>query len=159
MLVEVWGLKPANMCCFPCPCSVTVSLRDDAEPCWRQFQQRLQLSHSPFWSPETEYHYSFRAYLTDVSLWVMLTDLHPHQQCAAIVMRLGGAAREMARATTPHEIMNGGAIAGGPPLDPVSYLLSQLYGHFSALDEESRLTSMAEMFAFHRRNGKISMPC
>ena len=28
----------------------------------------------PAWSPETEGQYSFRAYMTDVSLWIMLTD-------------------------------------------------------------------------------------
>ena len=55
----------------------------------------------PSWSPETDQHYSFRAYMTDISLWIMLTDLQPHQQCAAIIMRLGGGAREMARMITP----------------------------------------------------------
>ena len=44
----------------------------------------------PSWSPEDDSNYSFRAYMTDLSLWVMLTDLAPHQQCAAIIMRLGG---------------------------------------------------------------------
>ena len=30
------------------------------------------------WSPENDNNYSFRAYMTDISLWVMLTDLAPH---------------------------------------------------------------------------------
>ena len=47
----------------------------------------------PSWSPENEGTYSFRSYLTDIPIWIMLTDLQPHQQCAAIVMRLGGAER------------------------------------------------------------------
>ena len=47
----------------------------------------------PAWSPEHDRTYSFRAYMTDISLWVMLTDLAPHQQTAAIIMRLGGQAR------------------------------------------------------------------
>ncbi len=34
----------------------------------------------PFWSPEVEHKYSFRAYMTDRSLWVMLTDYLQHQQ-------------------------------------------------------------------------------
>jgi hypothetical protein len=29
----------------------------------------------PTWSPENENYYSFRAYMTDASLWIMLTDL------------------------------------------------------------------------------------
>jgi len=63
----------------------------------RDFNYRIP----PAWSPEHENSYSFRAYLTDISIWVMLTDLQPHQQCAAIVMRLGGAAREMAIMISP----------------------------------------------------------
>ena len=70
----------------------------------RDYQYRVP----PSWSPETESHYPFRAYMTDVSLWMVLTDLQPHQQCAAIVARLGGAARDMARMLTPQEIMHGG---------------------------------------------------
>ena len=31
----------------------------------------------PSWSPEMEATYSFRAYMTDISLWIMLTDLQP----------------------------------------------------------------------------------
>ena len=31
----------------------------------------------PYWSPENERQYSFRAYMTDLSMWIMLTDLHP----------------------------------------------------------------------------------
>ena len=38
----------------------------------------------PSWSPETDSSYSFRAYMTDISLWVMLTDLAPHQQLSLI---------------------------------------------------------------------------
>ena len=32
----------------------------------------------PSWSPESESQYPFRAYMTDVSLMMMLTDLQPH---------------------------------------------------------------------------------
>ena len=45
----------------------------------------------PAWSPEGDSSYSFRAFITDVSLLIMLNDLQPHQQCAAIITRLGGA--------------------------------------------------------------------
>ncbi len=56
----------------------------------------------PSWSPENDSHYSFRAYMTDISLWVMLTDLQPHQQCAAITMRLAGSARSPRDGTYDH---------------------------------------------------------
>ena len=107
----------------------------------------------PSWSPEHETSYSFRAYMTDISLWIMLTDLQPHQQCAAIIMRLGGAAREMARMITPQEMAQGGVL-NGIAVDPVTYLLSALHARFAALEEESRLTSMIEMLAFARRPGE-----
>ena len=92
----------------------------------RDFNYRIP----PAWSPENESSYSFRAYMTDVALWIMLTDLQPHQQCAAIVMRLGGAAREMARMLTPQEMMHGGPPHNnpqGPPVDPVTFLLGALH--------------------------------
>ena len=107
----------------------------------------------PAWPPENENHYSFRAYMTDISLWIMLTDLQPHQQCAAIIMRLGGAAREMARMITPQEMAMGGLINGNA-VDPVTYLLGSLHARFAALEEERRLTSMTEMLAFTRRPGE-----
>ncbi len=107
----------------------------------------------PAWSPEQEQTYSFRAYMTDISLWIMLTDLQPHQQCAAIILRLGGAAREMARMMTPQEMAVGG-MRNGVAVDPVTYLLGALHSRFAALEEESRLTSMTEMLAFTKKPGE-----
>ena len=112
----------------------------------RNFNYRIP----PSWSPENDQQYSFRAFMTDISLWIMLTDLQPHQQCAAIIMRLGGSAREMARMITPQEMMNGGML-NGVAVDAVTYLLGALHAKFSALEEESRLTAMTEMLAFNRK--------
>ena len=107
----------------------------------------------PSWGPEDENHYSFRAWMTDISLWVMVTDLLPHQQCATIIMRLKGQARELARMITPQEVAQGG-MRGGVQLDPVSYLLGALQLRFANLDEESRLQSMTELLAFTRFGGE-----
>ena len=75
----------------------------------------------PRWDPAMERTgYSFRTYMMDLNLWMMLTDLAPHQQAAAIIMRLGGAAKELARTMTPQEIFQGGVV-NGVQLDPVSY--------------------------------------
>ena len=104
----------------------------------------------PAWSPEGDSQYSFRSFMTDLSLWVMLTDLQPHQQCAAIILRLGGSARELARSITPQEVLRGGN-RNGVPMDPVTYMLAALHSRFAALDEESRLGSMTEMLAFTRK--------
>jgi hypothetical protein len=107
----------------------------------------------PSWSPESDHSYSFRAFMTDIALWVMLTDLQPHQQCAAIITRLGGNAREVARMISPQEIMQGG-VRNGIQLDPVSYLSAALQDRFAALGEETRLQSMTEMLEFARRPGE-----
>ena len=115
----------------------------------RDFNYRIP----PAWSPENDTSYTFRAYMTDMSLWIMLTDLQPYQQAAAIVMKLGGTARELARMITPAELMHGG-VRNGVALDPVTYLLGALQERFAALDEESRLASMTEMLAFSRRPGE-----
>ena len=40
----------------------------------RDFNYRIP----PAWSPEHENVYSFRSFMTDVSIWIMLTDLQPH---------------------------------------------------------------------------------
>ena len=82
--------------------------------------------------------------MTDISLWVMLTDLRAAQQCSAIILRLGGHARELARMISPQEIMTGG-VRNGVLYDPVSYLLGALQLRFAALDEETRLQSMPDV--------------
>ena len=81
-------------------------------PVWRgggggggDFARRIP----PTWAPENEQHYSFRAWCQAIQLWLMLTDLQPAQQAAAIVMRLGGAARELVRSIIPDDKLNGGA--------------------------------------------------
>ena len=82
-------------------------------------------------------------------LWSTLTDLQPHQQAAAIIMRLRGSAREAARTLTPLEIVHGG-VSEGRQLDPVSYIMAGLQSRFAQLDDETRLAAMTEMLAFQR---------
>ena len=40
----------------------------------------------PGWDPANERNYSFRAWMTDIGLWTLVTDLSPQQQAAAIVL-------------------------------------------------------------------------
>ena len=84
---------------------------------------------------------------------MLLTDLQPQQQAAAIVMRLQGGAREFARMITPQELMNGG-LHNGVMVDPVTYVIAGLHARFSPLEEESRLSAMTEMMAFTRKPGE-----
>ena len=85
----------------------------------------------PAYDPENERNYSFRTYMTDISLWLLLTDMDPPRQCAAIINRLGGAAREMGRMMTPQEIAFGG-VREGRQLVPVTCLLGALQSRFGA---------------------------
>eukprot|EP00969_Alexandrium_andersonii_P056590 2495281-Alexandrium_andersonii.AAC.1 len=66
----------------------------------------------------------------------MVTDLQPYAQAAAIVLRLGGPAREYARQISPQELTNGGMM-GGVMLDPVSYIVAGLQSRFAQLDDET----------------------
>ena len=70
-----------------------------------------------------------------------MTDLLLHQQSAAIMFRLTGAARELARTLTPNEVIHGGVV-NGQPMDPVSYLLVGLETRFAQLADETRLAAM-----------------
>jgi hypothetical protein len=91
----------------------------------------------PAWSPESASTYSFRSYMTVISLWIMLTDLQPHQQSAAIVMRLGGAARELARMMSPQGMASGG-MRDGVVVGLVTLLLGALRARFASVEKESR---------------------
>jgi hypothetical protein len=115
----------------------------------RDFSYRIP----PYWSPAQETTYSFRPWMADIFLWIMLTDVQAHQQRAAITMRCGGTAQAMTCMMTPEEMAMCGQ-RDGQQLDPVTYLLGALRRRFAALEEATRLTSMTEMLAFQRRPGE-----
>ena len=100
----------------------------------RDFNYRIPAA----WNPENENSYALRAYMADVAIWIMLTDLQPHHQCAAIAMRRGGAARDIARMITPSEMMNGG-MQNGALVDPATYLLGALHARFQHLRKRTVL--------------------
>lgn len=104
----------------------------------------------PRWSPELEGTYSFRNYAQDTMMWCLTSDLQPHQQCAAIIQRLGGTARELARQMSPAELMNG-AVVNGVQVDPVTMLFDALQNRFGMLQEETRLQALTAFMTFRRR--------
>ena len=103
----------------------------------------------PAWAPENKQHYSFRAWAQDLHLWLMLKDRQPAHQAVAVVMSLGGAARELVRSITPEEIQNGGFASG--QLAPITYIVAGLRQRFAMLDDEHRLAAMTQLVAFSRR--------
>ena len=86
---------------------------------------------------------------------ILAVDLDPSQQCAAIVERLGGAARLLADSLSWQEMTVGGTI-GGQHADPVTFLLTQLAAHFAPFGEEQRIEGLTELMSFRRHNGEHS---
>ena len=58
------------------------------------------------------------------------------QQCATVILQLGGAARELTRSMMYPEMTTGGVIHGQQH-DAVSYFLLNLAAQFGPLGEES----------------------
>ena len=83
-----------------------------------------------------------------------MTDLVAHQQCAAIISQLGGAARDLASTLPPGEVYNGGVV-NGQHLDPVTFLLHGLSSRFAPLDEESQLRAAQELLSFVKKPHEI----
>ena len=105
----------------------------------------------PAWDPANERTNSFRSWTNRMVCWTILTDLNPAQQCAATVMRLGGAARTLAEVLTPREIMSGGEV-NGVRLNPLAYLMHGLQRRFSQLGDETPTAAMMEMINFRRHS-------
>ena len=107
----------------------------------------------PYWSPENVRTHPFAEWVQDLQLWLMSTpELQPFQQASMIILRLGGAAREMCRSLRHDELVRGGIIPGHGQVDPVTYLLHGLQLRFAQLGEESRLTAMTDFMAFRRQD-------
>jgi len=108
---------------------------------------------APYWNPDDPNGISFRAWITDLIHWSLMTDMAPHAQAASIASRLGGTARELVRTLDPDEMFNGGII-NGVHYDPVTYIVTGLNQHYAPLEEEVRMGAMTEFLAFSRRQGE-----
>eukprot|EP00959_Pyramimonas_sp_CCMP1952_P422729 8855465-Pyramimonas_sp.AAC.1 len=72
------------------------------------------------------------------------------QQRAAVILSLGGAARELTCSMSFNETTEG-AMVNGQQEDAVTYLIANLATQFGPLGEESRLQVTCELFEFSRR--------
>ena len=116
----------------------------------------------PSWGPEMERCYPFKKYSKDLLLWLMATDIPQERHCATIVLRLTGAAKDLAEELTPHQLQNGGVIPaadnqGNPTtenVNAVTFLMHQLQTRFGPLDEETRLKAVYEWNNFRRHPGE-----
>ena len=108
----------------------------------------------PAFDPAQTDQYPFRYWMQDIMAWMLLaTDLEPAQQCAAIILELRGAARDLCRDMTYADLTQGGMI-GGQQVDPPTLLLSHLTQKFAPLGEEQRLKAMTDMMHFTRLPGE-----
>ena len=71
------------------------------------------------------------------------------QQAVAVILRLGGQARELARELTPEQVLHGGDV-DGVHRDPLGFLMHHLSARFSPLGEEVALRSISDLTGFTR---------
>ena len=64
----------------------------------------------PSWSPDHDRSYPFRFFVADLKLWSLSTDLDPVRQGPCVALRLGGAAKSLARDFDPVALSDGTAV-------------------------------------------------
>ena len=117
----------------------------------------------PYRSPTNEKSYPFKKYLKDLQLWTMATDIQPPRVVPAIVMRLGGTARELFE-DAGEMISIGGAFHppdGGAPrhVDGAAYVVMALRARFGQLNQENSIEAITEFMSFDRKPGEKIDDC
>ena len=84
---------------------------------------------------------------------ILATDMDPAQQTSAIILQLGGSARELARNMSYQDITQGGMVAGNQT-DPVTFLLNHMAQQFAPLGEEARLRAISELMSLSRQSNE-----
>ena len=115
--------------------------------------------------------YPFRYWVLDVVMWSLATDLEEARRAPAVVLRLSGTARAMARELDATRLANGTIIdlqdgRGPQPVTGLAYLLQGLARRFAPLTEESNIRAVADLFGFQRgrlipslRTGRRPLGC
>ena len=113
----------------------------------------------PSWSPDHDRSYPFRFFVADLKLWSLSTDLDPVRQGPAVALRLGGAAKSLARDFDPVALSDGTAVQ-----DPATgniirrtgleCLVSALERRFAPLEQELEIFSISEFLQFHKLGGE-----
>ena len=105
----------------------------------------------PAWSPEMEHHLSFRHWMMELSIWCSCTELPPERRGGAVVMRLGGVARIMAR-QIPTEVLQNGYPQQG--ISGVAVIVRLLAGKYAPLEEETQMRAISDFLGFRRMPGE-----
>jgi hypothetical protein len=80
-------------------------------------------------------------------MWSIVSELEPARKAAAVIMRLQGSARELARNLPPQTIIAGGLV-NGVPVDPMTYLMHALAERYALLGEEASMQAVSELMNF-----------
>ena len=119
-------------------------------PCWSPAMERGMRGGEP---------YTFKLWSNDVMLWAIASDVDATSQAAAVVLRLGGTARLLAREIPIDVLQNGAQVdlndGVGPRLiSGLAYLMRQLSLRFAPLDNEVSIVAISDYMGFRRRSGE-----
>ena len=110
----------------------------------------------PFWEPTLELRgYPFRVWLQDLDVWAAGTELQAELQAPAVVQRLGGAARDLARAVPTSQLRDGradpliGAVTSG-----LTMLVTGLERRFGQFAVETSTRVIIDLLGFKRRQSE-----
>eukprot|EP00971_Amphidinium_carterae_P128406 2543630-Amphidinium_carterae.1 len=104
----------------------------------------------PSWDPAKSEQYSFDHWRKDTLLWASATELKEEQRALAVVLRLGGMARHLAREVDTSILVNGDFVEG-KHLSGLEILLKGLEKRFAPLQVEEGTKSIAALFTFRRQ--------
>ena len=111
----------------------------------------------PCWEPSFEVRgYPFWVWLQDLDVWAAGTELQQEQQAPAVVQRLGGAARDLARGVPTTQLRDGrtdaitGVITTGQTM--LVQGLEQRFGQFSI---ETSTRVIIDLLGFRRRQAEF----
>ena len=90
--------------------AAVVGLVCNMYPGSQQGGQDINNNQPPQWGPEMESRYPFTKYSRDALLWIMATSIPHERHCASLILRLTGAAKDLAEEQGPEFIANGGLI-------------------------------------------------
>ena len=104
----------------------------------------MDLRTPPAWSLDMDGEYPFRSWLADAVMWSMATQVDETRKAPALVLALGGIAREIAREVPMNILQDGAQVdlgdgVGMQQLSGFAYLLHVLARRFAPLPEESNM--------------------
>jgi hypothetical protein len=112
----------------------------------------------PAWKPELDKAYAYILWQQDVLLWAACSDLHETSLAPAIVLRLGGGARAIAREIPQDVLQNGADVIMADNTvrhdTGVTVLLRALEKKFAPLGTEMAISSIAEYLQLRMTSGE-----